>query len=65
MDFFQFSSLGHETGNEDNAAEANDMTLVQFDSGTKATSLDHDSMVHDNMALALHESVFAIDEEGP
>lgn len=72
---FQFPFLGHKIDTKiaslanildtsthfivDNVVGTNDMTLAPFDGGIKATLLDQDSM-----ALVLHESVSAADDEG-
>lgn len=44
----------------DNAAGVDDLAVVPFDSGTRASSLGHD-----NMALNLYELVPNADDEGP
>lgn len=77
---FQFLSLGEKIDivayslsnrvdasahvNVDNAIGADNMALVPFDSGIKATSLNQGSMVQDSMDLVMHESVFIADDGG-
>lgn len=50
--------------NIDNAVVTYNITLIPFDSGTKASSLDQNSMTQ-NSRTGLHESVIAANGEGP
>lgn len=42
-----------------------EMTLIPFESGTKASSLDSYSMVQNSTTLVLHESVTKVDDGDP